>query len=309
MRGNGGTRELHCTRKDSQWDSKYQINFVLLLGNRETKKGAGWAMHSLAIEEEQGQWREDKFSIKMVKWNLKNVSHYPQLYSFDEKCLSYATAEEPWLVHYNCADSWRSFNILHPRVQAHLFSNSTLSQPFSPTHHVTPLFLQLYSSSLSSFTSSVDCPTQPCPRKEHRQTRHLITYVFEIVNSPLRFGRSVAQLTIALADELHPAHGLVSYNLMLGETNPEPALKADCRVSSKEHRMMRGVYTYQLGQGDDEHLTAVTYRHSLLCVFSINAKDQLRVAEVADLLNNFNTTGMPRELTLWTKELLEHKKM
>ena len=132
VRGNGGTRELHCTRKDSQWDSKYQINFVLLLGNRETKKGAGWAMHSLAIEEEQGQWREDKFSIKMVKWNLKNVSHYPQLYSFDEKCLSYATAEEPWLVHYNCADSWRSFNILHPRVQAHLFSNSTLSQPFSP---------------------------------------------------------------------------------------------------------------------------------------------------------------------------------
>lgn len=53
-------------------------------------------MNSLIIEEERnGHWRRDSgpFSLKLVKWNLKNVNHYPELYSFDEKCLSYITAE------------------------------------------------------------------------------------------------------------------------------------------------------------------------------------------------------------------------
>ena len=71
-------------------------------------------MNSLIIEQEGRIWEkgDGPFSLKLVKWNLKNVNHYPILYSFNEDCLSYVTQEEPWLIHYNCADSWNEVNIL-----------------------------------------------------------------------------------------------------------------------------------------------------------------------------------------------------
>jgi hypothetical protein len=100
----------------------------------------------------------------MMKWNLKKVHHYPKIYSFDEKCLSYVTEEEPWLVNYNCGRNWSSFNILTPSVQSVLFSKLNSSQPpFSSTHHVTPLFLHLFKSTITTYSKSDSC-TGACPR-------------------------------------------------------------------------------------------------------------------------------------------------
>lgn len=83
-------------------------------------------MNSLLIEDHQKEVKKNStFVLKMMKWNLKKVHHYPKLYSFDEKCLSYITEEEPWLLNYNCGRNWSSFNILHPRVQSTLFSSLT----------------------------------------------------------------------------------------------------------------------------------------------------------------------------------------
>ena len=74
-------------------------------------------MNSLAIEEHTPNAQNSTFILKMMKWNLKKVQHYPKLYNYDSKCLSYVTEEEPWLVHFNCGKNWSTFNVLHPKIQ------------------------------------------------------------------------------------------------------------------------------------------------------------------------------------------------
>jgi hypothetical protein len=74
---------LFCRPRPSKWDS-FELNFVMILNSKDSKKGAGWTMHSLNIEEERQTWRSQGiFQLKLLKWNLKNISHYPDLYSFD----------------------------------------------------------------------------------------------------------------------------------------------------------------------------------------------------------------------------------
>ena len=83
---------MSCKRKfKSEWDWYYELNFVVVKRSKDSKKGSGWTMNSLIIEEEKGRQNSTAFSLKMMKWNLKKVHHYPKLYSFDEKCLSYVT--------------------------------------------------------------------------------------------------------------------------------------------------------------------------------------------------------------------------
>ena len=60
----------------------------------------------------------------------------------------------------------------------------------------------------------------------------------------------MAQLTIALADEINPTQGLVTYNVLVGENNPELDLRTDCKVTTSEYKLLKGVYTYQLGHKD-----------------------------------------------------------
>ena len=182
-------------------------------------------MNSLIIEEQQQGWRKNgSFSIKMRKWNLKNVFHYPILYSFDDKCLSYIAQQQPWLIYFNCGLNWSTFNILNPKVQYTLFArfNSSYYQAsFSSTHHVNPLFLQLFKSTLKLYSVPETC-TGACTLRELKEEKILVTYVFQISNSPIKFGNTIAQITIAISQKGQGKQNeaLVSFNIISNEINP-----------------------------------------------------------------------------------------
>jgi hypothetical protein len=254
LKNGGVSGELECVKKISKLSEEhYELNFVVLQRRKNSKKGSGWTMNSLTIQEEPSTAKKNAtFGLKLVKWNLKNVQHYPKLYSYDDKCLSYATEEEPWLVHFNCGKNWSSFNILHPKTQSMLFSNkvnsSHIQPPFSATHFVSPLYLQVFKSTIRTFTRADGC-AGACPKEEVKNSRNFVTYVFEIVNSHYLLGSTVAQVTIGINQKegRQETNGLISFDILSNELNPEKKLNVDCNVQTKTLMLIKSLYNYQLG--------------------------------------------------------------
>ena len=106
------------------------------------------------------------------------------------------------MIHFNCGKNWSSFNILNPKVQQMLFSrinsSTLLNNPFSSNHFVTPLYLQVFKSSLKIYNRPNLCYSSNCNKKDEKWNRNFVTYVFQIKNNNFLSLNTVAQLTISL---------------------------------------------------------------------------------------------------------------
>lgn len=70
------------------------------------------------------------------------------------------------------------------------------------------------------------------------------------MNSPLRFGKSIIQITLALNEQGDDkSRKLVSHRIILSDMQPERKYYVDCNLHSKEYKLIKGLYTYQLGFG------------------------------------------------------------
>lgn len=50
LKSGGNSRELYCKQKQSlEWQSHFELNFVVLQRSKHSKKGSGWTMNSLII--------------------------------------------------------------------------------------------------------------------------------------------------------------------------------------------------------------------------------------------------------------------
>lgn len=128
--------------------------------------------------------------------------------------------------------------------------------------------------------------------QEHVQERNFITYVFEITNSPLKFGKTFVQMTIAISNGKNTK--FVSYNLLDSDLNLDRKTQFDCSLLSKEYRLIKGFYAYNYVAGhQDDNIAAIFFKHSLLCVCSQAFIEELNVVEVSDLIGNFNMTDTP----------------
>lgn len=127
-----------------------------------------------------------------------------------------------------------------------------------------------------------------------------------ITNSPLKFGKSFVQITLLIDDAKNAK--FVSYNILESDLNPEKEVQIDCSLLSKDYRLIKGLYTYQLGP-HEESIVASFSKHSLLCVCSQSQQEHLEIIDVKDLIGNFNFTETSHDLFLRSKDELELRRL
>ena len=104
--------------------------------------------------------------------------------------------------------------------------------------------------------------------------------------------------------------GLVSFDILSNQINPEKKVNLDCNVKSKKFKLIEGLYNYQLGSQGENHTVAQISKHSLICICSYNYKESLKIIEIEDLFENINMTNLnnPGQLLIVSEEDLEQSK-
>lgn len=92
----------------------------------------------------------------------------------------------------------------------------------------------------------------------------------------------------------------MSHDILSNELNPEKKVNFDCSIQSKNYKIVKGLYNYQLGSESEDHTIASLNRHSLLCICTYNYKENLKIIEIEDLFENINMTALniPGELLI-----------
>ena len=189
-------------------------------------------------------------------------------------------------------------------VQKAIFAGNSSkgAPPFQPSLQISPIFLKHFRST-QKLSFRPDGCTGPCQRQENAQERSFITYVFQITNSPIKFGKSFVQLTIVINGGKNAK--FVSYNILDSGLNLDKKTQFDCSLTSKQYRLVKGFNVYQIGPAHlEDNAVATFFKHSLLCVCSQTLIEDLNVVEIPDLIGNFNLTEIPHELNLRSKEAL-----
>jgi hypothetical protein len=74
------------------------------------------------------------------------------------------------------------------------------------------------------------------------------------------------QMTIAISNGKNAK--FVSYNFLDTNFNIKKQTQFDCSLQSKEFRLIKGFYTFQMGLAHEDNVVAVLFKHSLMCVCS-----------------------------------------
>jgi len=181
------------------------------------------------------------------------------------------------LIRYNCADVWRTYNILSEDIQKEIFDVSTnetvLKPPYTTSQIITPKYMTYFESQIKKYSKNEACHHQYCLKKEETYQNKFITYVFESTNSPLRFGRHLIQITISINEKLNQdiyeisdsKPLLVSYKILTSELNPAKNSHTSCKIYTQTYKIMKGIYTYQISNNEDNVILSLE-KHSLTCI-------------------------------------------
>jgi hypothetical protein len=72
-------------------------------------------------------------------------------------------------------------------------------------------------------------------------------------------------MTIVITDSKNPK--FVSFNVLDSDVKLDKKIQFDCSLMSKEYRLIKGFYSFQIGPAIhlDDSVVALFFKHSLMC--------------------------------------------